>query len=113
MEIAEDSCRCSSPVFIHLRDSKSNGRIWNRSVTKTSHHALVITAITTNRIGSHPPHPSRVDGGHDTIRGHVHSVRPGSPGDVTVGGADPVHPSSSRAISRRGTPPAGALEAYD
>ncbi len=32
------------------------------------------------------------DGGHDTIHVHVYSVRPGSPSDVTVGGADPVHP---------------------
>jgi hypothetical protein len=87
----------------HHSDSKSNGRIWNRSVTKTSHHALVITAITPDRIGSHPPHPSRGDGGHDPIRGHVHSFRPGTQGYATVGGADPVHPFSSRARSRRGS----------
>jgi hypothetical protein len=36
------------------------------------------------------------------IRVHVNSVRSGTPGDVTAGGAVPVHPSSSRArISRR------------
>jgi hypothetical protein len=92
-------CRCSPPVFIHLGDSKSNGGISNLTVTKTSDHTLV---ITPNRTGSPPPYPSRGDGGHDTIRGHVHSVRPGSPGDVTVGGAAPVHPSSSGTRSRRG-----------
>jgi hypothetical protein len=69
--------------------------------------------IAPNRTGSRPPYPSVDDGGRDTIRLHVHSVRPGSPGDVTVGGADPVHPSSSRARSRQGTPPAGPLAAYD
>jgi hypothetical protein len=76
---------------------------------RISDHTLV---IAPNRIGSRPPYPSKDDGGHDMIRGHVHSVRPGSPGDVTVGGAAPVHPSSSGARSRRGTPPAGPLEAY-
>jgi hypothetical protein len=69
------------------------------SVTRISNHTLV---ITPNRIGSRPPYPSRDDGGHDTIRAHVHSFRPGTPGDVTVGGAAPVHPSSSLARSRRG-----------
>ncbi len=103
-------CRCSPPVFIRLGDSKSNGGISNLTVTKTSDHTLV---ITPNSIGSHPPYPSKDDGGHDTIRVHVHSVRPGSPGDETVGGADPVHPSSSGARSRRGTPPVGPLNAYD
>ena len=73
-------------------DSKSNGGISNLTVTKTSDHTLV---ITPNSIGSHPPYPSKDDGGHNPIRVHVHSVRPGSPGDVTVGGADPVHPSPS------------------
>jgi hypothetical protein len=34
-------------------------------VTKTSDHTLV---ITPNCIGSHPPYPSKDDGGHDTIR---------------------------------------------
>jgi hypothetical protein len=69
--------------------------------------------ITPNRIGSRPPYPSIDDGGHDPIRVHVHPSRAGTPGDVTVGGADPVRPSSSRARSRRGTPPAGPLDAYD
>jgi hypothetical protein len=86
------------------------GGISNLTATKTSDHALV---ITPNRIGSHPPYPSRDDGGHDAIRVHVHSVCPATPGDVTVGGAAPVHRSSSRARSRRGMPPAGPLEAYD
>jgi hypothetical protein len=71
------------------------GGISNVTVTKTSDRTLV---ITPNRIGSRPPqHPSMDDGGHGTTRVHVRSVRPASPGDVTVGGADPVHPSSSRA----------------
>ena len=104
-------CRCSPPVFIHLGDSKSNGGITNLTVTKTSDHTLV---IILNRICSHLQYPSKGDGGHDTIRVHVHSVRPGSPGDVlTVGGADLVHPSPSGARSRWGTPPAGPLDAYD
>ena len=76
-----------------------NGGISSVTLTITSHHTLV---ITPNRTGSHPPYPSKDDGGHDTIRAHVRSVRPGRPGDVTVGGAAPVHPSSSRARSRRG-----------
>ena len=97
-------------MLIHLGDSKSNGGISNLAVTKTSDHTLV---ITPNRIGSHPPYPSKDGGGQHPIRVRVHSVRPGSPGDVTVGGADPVHPSLSGARSRWGTPPAGPLEAYD
>jgi hypothetical protein len=79
------------------------------SVTKASDHTLV---SAPHRIGSHPPYPSKDDGGHDTIRAHVRSVRPGRPGDVTVGGAAPVHPSPSRARSRRGHAagrPAGGL----
>ena len=104
------NCRYSPPVFIHLGDLKSNGGISNLTVTKTSDHTLV---IILNRICSHLQYPSKGDGGHDTIRVHVHSVLPGSPGDVTVDGADPVHPASSGASSRRGTPPAGPLDAYD
>jgi hypothetical protein len=59
------------------------------------------------------PCPSMDDGGHETIHVHVHSFRSGTLGDVTGGGAAPVHPSSSRARSRRGTPPAGPLDTYD
>jgi hypothetical protein len=77
------------------RTNRDNQNTW---VTRIEHHTLV---ITLTRIGSRLPYPSKDDGGHDTIRVHVHSVRPGSPGGVTVGGADPVHPSSSRARSRR------------
>jgi hypothetical protein len=52
------------------------------------------------------------DGGYDTIRAHAHPFRPRSPGDLTVGWADPVHPSSSRARCRRGYA-AGLPDAFD
>jgi hypothetical protein len=113
-------CRCSphvctaAAVLLYTLPLQSsciyNGGISNVTVTKTSHHTSV---ITPNRIGSHPPYPSKDDGGYDTIRVQVHSFRSGSPGDVTVGGAAPVHPSPSGARSRRGTPPAGPSDAYD
>jgi hypothetical protein len=85
--------------FVIRASTIRNGISRITSVTRISDLTLV---IAPNRIGSHPPYPSKGDGGHDTIRVHVRSVRPGSPGDVTDGGAAPAHPSSSRARSRRG-----------
>jgi hypothetical protein len=49
-----------------------------------------------NRTAPSPPYPSRA------VRLHVRAFRSGSPGDVTVAGAAPVHASSSRARSRWG-----------
>jgi hypothetical protein len=91
------TARAASLCFISFL-IRNSATISNSSVAKTSSHRLV---ITPNRIGSRPPYPSKGNGGHDTIRVHVHSFRSGTPGDVTVGGAAPVHPSSSRARSRR------------
>jgi hypothetical protein len=74
---------------------------------------MIGLVITPNRIGSRPPRSSEDDGGHETSRVHVHSFRSGTPGDVNVGGAAPVHPSSSRVRSRRGHAAGRPVDAYD